>query len=183
MTITTARRIWSDHELLALSKDGHDKEIINGEMIMSPAGSDHGAIIMAISGPLYMYVLKKQLGKVLDGQTGFRMSSGDLLSPDVSFVTLARWEAHRKTKAVFFPGGPDLAVEVLSPEDSLRILKKKIFQYFSDGTRLAWVVHPRKRCVTVYHAPTSADILAVDDGLDGEHVVPGFALKISHLFR
>ena len=183
MITAAASRIWSDDELLALPKDGYDKEIINGEMIVSPAGSDHGAIIMAIAGPLHMYAVKKHLGRVLDGQTGCRMSSGDLLSPDVSFVSTARWEAHRKTRAVFFPGGPDLAVEVLSPDDSLRILKKKIFQYFSDGTRLAWVVHPRKRCVTVYHAPTSADILTVNDVLDGEHVVPGFSLKIAHLFR
>ncbi len=183
MTISIAGRIWSDEELLALPKDGYDKEIIHGEMIVSPAGSEHGAIIMAIAGPLHVYVVRKQLGQVLDGQTGCRMSSGDLLSPDVSFVSAARWEAHRKSKEVFFPGGPDLAVEVLSPDDSLRILKKKILQYFTEGTRLAWVVHPRKRCVTVYHAPTSADILTVDDALDGEHVVPGFSLKIAHLFR
>ncbi len=180
---TIARKYWTDEELLALSKDGYDKEIVDGEMVMSPAGSEHGAIIMAIAGPLHMYVTKKRLGKVLDGQTGCRMTSGDLLSPDVSFVALRRWEAHRKTKSVFFPGGPDLVVEALSPDDSPRILKKKIQQYFADGTRLAWVVHPRKRCVTVYHAPTSADILTISDTLDGEHVVPGFSLKISHLFR
>jgi Uma2 family endonuclease len=181
MTIAT-RKHWTDQELLALPKDGFDREIIGGEMIMSPAGSEHGAIIMAIAGPLHMYVVKKQLGCVLDGQTGCRMFSGDLLSPDVSFVTAVRWEAHRKTKAVFFPGGPDLIVEVLSPEDSLRVLKKKIQQYFTDGTRMAWVVHPRKRCVTVYHAPSSADVLTANDVLDGEHVVPGFTLKISQIF-
>jgi Uma2 family endonuclease len=183
MATTTTARIWSDEEVLALPKNGQDIEVIHGEVVVSPAGSEHGAIIMAIAGPLHMYVLKKQLGRVLDGQTGCRMSSGDVLSPDVSFVTTARWEAHRKTRAVFFPGGPDLAVEVLSPDDSLRVLKKKIHQYFADGTRLAWVVHPRKRCVTVYHAPTSADILTTADTLDGEHVVPGFSLKIVHLFR
>ena len=181
MTIASASRIWSDRELLALPKDGYDREIINGEMVMSPAGSEHGAIVMAIAGPLHVYVAKKQLGRVLDGQTGCRMSTHDLLSPDVSFVAAARWE--RKAKGIFFPGGPDLIVEVLSPDDSLKVLKKKIFQYFRDGTRLAWVVHPRKRCVTVYHAPTSADVLSVHDSLDGEHVVPGFTLKISHIFR
>jgi Uma2 family endonuclease len=179
---TTAAKIWSDAKLLALPKDGYDREIVDGELIKSPAGSEHGATVMAIAGPLHMYVVKKKLGRVLDGQTGCRMFSGDLLSPDVSFVAAARWDAHRKTKAVFFPGGPDLVVEVLSPDDSLRILKKKINQYFTDGTRMAWVVHPRKRCITVYHAPTSADILTTSDVLDGEHVVPGFALKISQIF-
>ena len=129
---TAAQKFWTDQELLAMPKDGYDREIISGEIVVSPASSEHGAIIMAIAGPLHVFVAKKQLGRVLDGQTGCRMASGDLLSPDVSFVANTRWEAHRKTKAVFFPGGPDLVVEVLSPDDSLRILKKKIFQYFTE---------------------------------------------------
>jgi Uma2 family endonuclease len=181
--VTTAAHIFSDRRALALPKKGQDTEIIHGEVIVSPAGSEHGAIVMAIAGPLHVYVVRKQLGRVLDGQTGCRMSTGDVLSPDVSFVTTARWEVQRKARAVFFPGGPDLIVEVLSPDDSLRVLKKKIMQYFRDGTRLAWVVHPRKRCVTVFHAPSSADVLTANDTLDGEHVVPGFALKIAHVFQ
>src|SRR5438874_451892 len=126
MTIHTAKRIWTDRELLAIPKDGYDHEVIDGEMVMSPASSEHGAIIMAIGGPIYMYVTQKNLGKVLDGQTGCRMENGDLLSPDVSFVSLARWKSHRKKEETFFHGGPDLVVEVLSPDDTSKIVARKI---------------------------------------------------------
>jgi Uma2 family endonuclease len=179
---TTAQRHWTDEELLAMPKDGYKREIIGGDLVMSPAGSEHGSIIMRIAGPLYMYAAKADLGEVLDGQTGCRMKSGDVFCPDVSLVSPARWKAHRKSKAVFFEGGPDLIVEVLSPDDTFGAIEAKLDQCFSEGTRLAWIVHPRTRRVHVYR-PAGVDVILKDGQmLEGDDVVPGFALSVSGMF-
>jgi Uma2 family endonuclease len=180
---TTARKYWTDAELLAFPKDGYEREIVNGELIVSPAGSEHGSICMRIAGPLSTFVLARDLGEVLDGQTGCRMKSDDLFSPDISFVTPKRWRAHQSTGETFFPGGPDLAVEVLSPGDTLGITEEKIAQYFENGTRLAWIVQPRGRIVTIYHGPTADRLLTISDSLDGEDIVPGFTLPLSQVFK
>jgi len=182
MTLHVAKRIWSDEELLALPKDGYDHELIDGEIVMSPAGSEHGAIIMRIGGPLFTFVMAHKLGEVVDGQTGCRMATGDLLSPDVSFVINNRWKTHRANAETFFHGGPDLVVEVLSPDDTPTIVARKMELYFNNGTRLAWVVHPRKRAVDVYRSLEQRRTVNASASLDGEEIVPGFTLPLVNVF-
>ena len=183
MTISVHKKHWTDKELLALPKDGYEREVVNGELIVSPAGFDHGAIIPRILGPLFVFVTEKNLGVVLDGQTGCRMKSGDLFSPDVSFVAKQRTLSQRKKHKAFFDGAPDLVVEVLSPSDTVRVTEEKIAQYFENGTRLAWVVHPHSQSVYVYRrGPVADDVLSIKDSLGGEKVVPGFSLVVASIF-
>jgi Uma2 family endonuclease len=182
MSMTT-RKYWTDEELLAMPDDGHEREIVSGELVMmSPAGADHGGVITNILGPLFVAVASAKLGKVLEGQTGCRMNSGDLFSPDISFVSLARWIADRETKTTFFTGSPDLVVEVLSPGDRLSVTQEKIRQYFENGARLAWIVNPRTRMVHVHRGPVVEKVLMSTDCLDGEEVVPGFRLALADVF-
>jgi len=84
------RKRWTDEELMALPKDGYKRELLDGEIVMSPAGSEHGRKIMRFSASLLPWVYDHKLGELFDGQTGFRMKSGDLLSPDISFVSKDR---------------------------------------------------------------------------------------------
>jgi hypothetical protein len=84
------RRLPSDAELMALPRDGYKRELLNGEIITSPAGFDHGRRIMRFSTVFAAFVYQHNLGEVFDGQTGFRMSNGDVLNPDISFVSRAR---------------------------------------------------------------------------------------------
>jgi Uma2 family endonuclease len=183
MTISATKKYWTDEELLAMPKDGYEREIVNGELIVSPAGAEHGVIIGRIMSYLGSFICSSGLGEMLDGQTGFRMASDDVFSPDVSFITTERWAAHRKTGNVFVAGAPDLVVEVLSPGDTVGVTEEKIAQYFKNGSRLAWVVHPRTKTVFVYHGPAADKLLKVSDALDGEDVVPGFTLPLSQVFK
>jgi Uma2 family endonuclease len=183
VTVSVHKKHWTDKELLAFPKDGYEREVVNGELIVSPAGFDHGEIIPRILGRLYMFVADRNLGSVLDGQTGCRMKSGDLFSPDVSFVAKQRTALQRKKRKSFFEGAPDLVVEVLSPSDTVRVTEEKIAQYFENGTRLAWVVHPRSQSVYVYrHGPVADEVLSTADTLNGEKVVPGFSLAVARIF-
>src|SRR4051812_33643926 len=71
---------WTDEELMALPEDGLKRELVNGEIVMSPAGANHGDIVTVMIIALGSFVYKFKLGRVFDGQTGFRMHSGDALS-------------------------------------------------------------------------------------------------------
>lgn len=177
-----ANKIWTDKELLALPKDGYDHEIINGEHYMSPSGANHSAVIGEIIMALGAFVPGKRLGKVLDGQAGCRMTSGDLFSPDVSFVSTKRWQQHKRKGDTFFQGSPDLVVEVLSPGDTIGAVEEKLRQYFENGSRLAWVVNPMTKTALVYHGPSADKLLTLKDGLDGEAVIPGFLLPLEQVF-
>jgi Uma2 family endonuclease len=185
MTISTQKKVWTDDELLALPDDTNKYEVLDGELIVSPAGSvTHGVIIMRILIPLGTFVNANSLGQLLEGQSGFRMLNSDFLVPDISFVARDRWEAGIKTEKTFFPGAPDLLVEVLSPSDRPGRTKKRIARLFQNGTRLAWVVDPPHRTVQVYHsAEPDSKLLTAVEALDGEDVVAGFKLPLSQIFK
>ena len=74
----------------------------------------------------------------------------------------------------FAPLAPDLAVEVLSPEDNKRAILDKIGEYLDAGTRLVWLLDPIAGQAVAYRSLTSVRQLGIDELLDGEDVVPGF---------
>lgn len=101
-------------------------------------------------------------------------------APDASFVAAARMP--RQVSAGFFPGPPDLAVEVVSPGDSYSDVHEKALSWLAHGTRAVWVVDPGARRVTVYRSPGDVRALAADETLTGDDVVPGFAIPVHALF-
>ena len=82
----------------------------------------------------------------------------------------------------FFPGAPDLAVGVVSPGDTMYEIEETVDDFLAAGTRLVWVVNPRRRTVTVYRPGPRVSILKEPDQLSGEEVVPGFACTVGELF-
>ncbi len=183
MEAITEKKTWTDEELMALPRDGYKYELIDGDIEMSPTGLTHGNIASYIVSELTLIVRKKKIGFVVDSSTGFRMKQGDVLSPDVSFISIKRLSGHKRLPEGFYEGAPDIAVEILSPNDRIHALHKKLAKYFDNGTKLCWVVNPTEETVYVYHSPTRDVILTKADTLDGEDVVPGFKLSVSELFE
>jgi Uma2 family endonuclease len=178
----SAIKVWTDEELMALPKDGYKRELLHGDIIMSPAGSEHGHISYLILNALGQHVHRQRLGLVFDSSTGFRLSPDNLLSPDAAFVAKARLTGQKRPPRGFFPGAPDLVVEVLSPSDTLERMHEKLSLYFAHGTRLAWVVNPAERNALAYRSPEADRLLRLPDALDGEDVLPGFRLPLAGLF-
>lgn len=180
-----ARKHWSDRALMSLPRNGCKYELLNGQIIMSPAGFNHGDLCARLITELNLFVRDRKLGKVCDGQTGFRLRCGvkqkTTLSPDVSFVSQGRISAATAPLEKFFEGAPDLAMEVLSPDDRLSKVQRKIRLYFQNGCRLAWVFDPLKRQAQV-HGPAGEVLLkSIDDLLDGGEVLPGFTLEVRRI--
>jgi len=72
------------------------------------------------------------------------------------------------------PRAPDLAIEVLSPEDRPRHVLDKVGEYLQAGVRLVWVIDPRRGRAAIYRSLTDVREVGASDALDGEDVVPGF---------
>ncbi|MEO0409545.1 MAG: Uma2 family endonuclease [Cyanobacteria bacterium P01_A01_bin.135] len=184
MTFSIETKAWSDEEFAALSRDGHRYELVNGEPVdMGNSGMAHGYIACLLVALLTTFVKQNRLGAVCDSSTAFTLANGNKRSPDVSFVSRDRLKGLKRPPRGFFEGSPDLAVEILSPSNTVEEIHDKIVEYFENGTRLVWVIHPDERYVLVYHSPEPDRLMRSQDVLDGEVVVPGFSMPVAELFE
>ncbi len=150
--------------------------------MMSPAGSEHGMIVAEIAGILRDFVKPRALGVVLGAETGFRICSNPdtVLAPDVAFVRSDR--VGGGLPKGYFPGAPDLAVEVLSPNDRAGEMFAKVQDWLNAGCASVWVVDPKTQTVTVYGADRKALMLASADVLTGGELLPGFSSPVAGIF-
>jgi Uma2 family endonuclease len=170
-------------DLYELPDGGRHHELVRGRLCVSePPGFSHGAISTIIAATLLAYVRPRGLGTVTV-ESGYVLARGPdtVRGPDVTFLAAAREPtadvAHR-----FYEGAPDLAVEVLSPDDRASEVAEKVDEYFAAGTRLVWVVNPKTRSVTVHTPDGIARILRESDTIDGGDVIPGFTCSVAELF-
>jgi Uma2 family endonuclease len=177
-------KIWTDDELMSLP-DGNRYELINGELIdMGNSGALHGYICSILVMALMNYILPRKLGIVLDSSTAFAMKNGNKRSPDISFVSKAKLQGLEELPDGFLDGSPDLAIEVLSPNNTIAEIHQKLVEYFENGSRLVWVINLKQHYVLVYRSAQEPDrLLKQSDSLDGEDVIAGFTMPLSELFQ
>jgi Uma2 family endonuclease len=171
-------------QLLHMPEDGYRYELVAGELKrMPPAGCEHGAVGGDLQGLLFHHVRQHRLGKVFSAETGFLLARDPdtVLAPDVAFVCADRLREKPITKS-FWPGAPDLVVEVVSPGDTIREIDDKAKAWLAGGARMVWVVNPAWRSVAVYRAEHDIRTLAENDDLTGEDVVPGFSCRVVEIF-
>jgi Uma2 family endonuclease len=180
--MTTIHQITTAQELLQATALGRC-ELVRGELIMmTPAGAEHGQIVMAIAIPLGSFVKQRGLGVVFGAETGFHIGHAPdtVRAPDVAFVRAERVPPGR-TRG-FYPGAPDLAVEVVSPGDRASEVLAKAQDWLDAGCRAVWVIDPDTRTATVYRSLTEIAVLRVSDRLTCEDLLPGFSLPVGELF-
>jgi Uma2 family endonuclease len=158
-------------------------ELVRGELIMmSPAGFEHGYIAAYIGSKLLAFVKERNQGVVTAAETGFwiRRDPDTVRAPDVGFVRADR--VPPGALGGFFPGAPDLAVEVLSPNDRAGEVLDKVQDWLDAGCQAVWVVNPAKKTVSVYRPGAAVERLIATDTLADENLLPGFALPLAEVF-
>jgi Uma2 family endonuclease len=158
-------------------------ELVRGELIMmSPGGYEHGRIIMNVAAPLAVIVRQNQLGVLLGAETGFRIAHDPdtVRAPDVAFVRAERIPA-LPVKG-FFQGPPDLAVEVLSPDDRASEVLDKVRDWLQAGCVAVWIVDPAKQTILIYRSSSPIVVLGPADVLAMEDLLPGFSIPVAEIF-
>src|SRR5262245_31576443 len=183
MSIMPGPTIITADELLAMYEPGRPTELVRGVLRrMSPAGYWHGAVIGLLTEFLGHHARVRRLGVTFGAETGFLLARNPdtVRAPDVAFVRHERLP--REFSTGFFPGPPDLAVEVTSPNDTYAEVHEKALSWLEHGARLVWVIDPVARSATVYRGIDDVHALAPDAELTGDDVLPGFVVPLSDLF-
>ena len=89
--------------------------------------------------------------------------------------------AHELPK--FFDGVPDLAVEVMSPDDTKREVAEKVNMWLAHGTSGVWVAYPRQMTVVIHRVGQPPRTLNIGDEIRDEPLLPGFVLPLSRVFK
>jgi Uma2 family endonuclease len=181
--MATSSQIVTAEELFRMPSGMHRYELIRGELhTMSPTGGEHGEVVVELTLLLAGFIKQNRLGKTLGAETGFLLECNPdtVLAPDFAFVGRDRVpESGIPKKFVPFP--PDLAVEVLSPDDFVAKAKRKAEAWLEHGAREVWLVDPKKRTVSIYCTGKQVVLLTEADSLTSD-LLPGFSCRVSEVF-
>jgi Uma2 family endonuclease len=180
---TTVQPMTAD-ELLRMPDDGFRYELVKGELRkMSPAGHEHGTVAMRFGWRIAQHVEAGSLGAVYAAETGFLIASDPdtVRAPDVAFVSRKRLDEIGNVQG-YWPGPPDLAVEVISPSDTYTEVEEKAIEWLKAGTLIVLVLNPRKRTAAIYRSMNEIVILDEHASLDLADIVPGFKVAVKDIF-
>ena len=159
-------------------------ELVDGALLERNMSMESSFIGMKIGRRLDQFIEQSQLGYVFGPDAGYQCFAEDRLrirKPDVSFISRERMLPEDFLKG-FCPIVPDLAVEVVSPNDLADDLSQKVEEYLQAGVKLIWVIHPRTRSASVFRTDGSTALLHVHEAFSGETVIPGFECPLASVF-
>lgn len=180
-------RVTAD-ELLAMP-NAKNFELVNGELVERNMGWESEFFGSNLQGLLWDYCRKHACGWVNGSSAGYQCyeeafpdDPDRVRKPDVSFIAVERIPVNA------VPDGhceivPDLAAEVISPNDLYHEVEAKVDEYLQAGVRLVWVVHPKKKTIRIHRANGTIQDLHLNDELSGEEVITGFRCPVSEVFR
>lgn len=181
MTSTTKLVTAAD---LARMPEDERYELIRGELQpMSPVGRPHGEALLELSTPLSLHVKRYGLGKLYAGDVGviLERDPDTVLAPDLAFVRADRLSPSDPGDG-YMPYPPDLVIEIGSPSDTPRSLRRKAARYFAAGVSYVWLVEAPTRSVSQLGADGSERVWRDEDILDGGDVLPEFRLPVAAIF-
>jgi Uma2 family endonuclease len=154
-------------------------EFIEGEIVEKTPTEEHGYIAAIFVTRLNNHVLPRRLG-IVTVETRYRKPQDTRNSrmPDVSF----RFGRGPLVREGPVPQMPDLAIEIQSPDDTIKAMREKAAYYLANGTRLVWLVFTRRRYIEVYRPEAEMEVLFGSDILDGGDLLPGFSLPVAEIF-
>lgn len=176
--VTTAEELWK------LPDDDMRRELVEGRLrVMSPSNFEHGRVASTANRLLSVHVHGTGSGVTLGAETGFILATDPdtVRAPDAAFVSQARVDAIGRTERFWSGGAPDLAIEVVSPDDSRPYVRSKALNWLDAGASAVLVLDPRSRSATVYR-PGDDVRVRTDGELDLSDAVPGWRVAVADFF-
>jgi Uma2 family endonuclease len=171
-------------DLISANRDSKFELTATGELlIMSPTGGETGNRNFELYIDLGNWNRTKGLGKAFDSSTGFHLPNGAKRSPDLSWITLEKWNALTPAqRRKFLPICPDFVVELVSESDDLKEIEEKMQEYLDNGLGLGWLMIPKTRQVKIYRPQQTLEILESPLSLSGESVLVDFVLDLTPIW-
>jgi Uma2 family endonuclease len=167
-----------------LPENGMQRALVRGEVYETmPPGGRHGLIAAILSMVLRLWAQQGTHGCV-GVESGFLLTRAPdtIRGPDVFFIRTDRIPITGVPEG-FWMIHPDLAVEVVSPNETAEIVREKVRDYLAAGTPLVWVIYPRTQEVIAHTPDGLARTYSRDDTLDAPTILPGFMCSVSTLFE
>jgi Uma2 family endonuclease len=160
---------------LELTKDG---ELI----VMAPAGGESSKKNHNLSGQLFVWNEKYELGEAFDSSGGYDFTAfgGGKPSPDVSWVEKSRLEGINIVG--FIPVVPDFVIELRSATDNLKPTQEKMREYQRVGVKLGLLIDPKNKQVEIYRPGQEPKVLESPALIDCSEVMAGFLLSMSKIW-
>lgn len=177
--MATTKTLMTVKEFMPLFESGDGwYELVEGEVIaVSPGMFEHNRVRDRLLHQLMTFLESHKSGTAVAEQP-FHLFGNTVRFPDVAFISAGREIPPRD----FPQGGPDLAIEVISPSNTLREMDQKVSGYFAAGCKRVWVVYPEEREVYI-HGLRGVTRRTAEDLLDEPELLPGFSIKVSSLFE
>jgi Uma2 family endonuclease len=183
MSTVATKQEYTPEDLLTMP-DAVSYELVDGELVERDMGWKSSWVGGRVFKLLTDHCDAHGLGWAAPADASYQCfpdAPNKVRKPDASFISLERMPSDKK------PDGhcriaPDLAAEVISPNELYEKVEEKVEEYLTAGVRLVWVVNPPKRTVRVHRADGTITNLRETDELSGEDVVPGFRCRVSELF-
>jgi Uma2 family endonuclease len=162
-------------------------ELVDGELVERNVSTESSAVAARIIRLIATVVDEHELGVVVSTDCSYQcfrdvLTDRDRIrKPDVSFISAGRL-TQEQYQAGHTPIAPDLAVEVVSPNDIAADLDTKVEEYLSAGVRLVWVVYPQTKTVSIYGEQGFHTRLRGQDELTAGEVIPDFKCLVAELF-
>ena len=180
--MTTAKKLLTADDLLAMPDNGMRRELVQGELIeMPPASDNHGFVGDELSWRMSAFGSQRRLGRGRMAETGFQLTPNTVLAPDYAFVSYERMAARPEPRG-YAQVVPDLVVEVFSPNDRQSLMDRKVRLWLAAGVRLILVVYPVPQEIYAHHDDGTVQRFGPGDTLTCEPVLPGFVCSVDEIF-
>jgi len=154
-------------------------------IIMPPAGSESSEYCSEANYQLQHWNRQKRLGHVYESSAGFKLPDSSVRSPDVAWLSQAKWaQLTPEQRRKFPPVCPEFMIEVKSPSDDLKMLQAKLDTYLTNGMQLGFLLDVEAETAYVYRPNQPIEtVQGYDQELSGEPVLPGFQFDLRPLRR
>ena len=184
MTILDAPTCITPEELLNIP-DNASMELVDGHILEKNVSIESSETEAVVTFRLQTFVFSNPVAKVYPASLGYQCFPDDpdkVRKPDTTVVRNKRLEELERPNAGYMPIPPDLAVEVVSPNDLVYDVAEKVKEYFEADFPLVWVMYPEDRTLIVHPNGGRPSILTAEDEITAEAALPGFRCKVADLF-